>query len=84
MMYDSSSKTHGINTGLVSAMDQALAKGQYRTYGYICTGAIAYNPVANGGEGPLGQRDCITALQNVASQVFLVTDHIELNFQGQH
>ena len=50
-------------------MDQALQAGQYRTYGYVCHGAESYNPVANGGEGPEGQSDCFTAVQNVASQV---------------
>ncbi|KAL3152160.1 hypothetical protein ABBQ32_001253 [Trebouxia sp. C0010 RCD-2024] len=57
-----------ITDGLVSAMDQALAEGRYRPYGYVCTGAIAYDPIADGGEGPAGQSFCITALENVASQ----------------
>lgn len=52
-------------------MDQALAEGRYRPYGYVCTGAIAYDPIADGGEGPAGQSFCITALENVASQVCL-------------
>ena len=55
--------------GLVAAMDEALEAGQYRTYGYICTGAIAYDPEENGGEGALGQSQCITAIQNVGNQV---------------
>lgn len=52
-------------------MDQALANGNYRTYGFICTAAISYNPVANGGSGPLGQIYCITAVSNVKNQVCL-------------
>lgn len=58
-------------------MDQALAEGKYRPYGYVCTGAIAYDPIANGGEGPAGQSFCITALENVASQVCLQVGNLK-------
>ena len=60
-----------MHVGFVAAMDEALEAGRYRTYGYICTGAISYNPVANGGEGAAGQSQCITAIQSARDQVRL-------------
>lgn len=57
------------HAGLVSAMNQALQAGKYRTYGYICFGALSYDPVPNGGEGPQGQIQSDDALSSVADQV---------------